>query len=95
MRTLDAALIQAEDRNRERLAGLRSAIGSRGPAAAPLPEEAATGLGSADEGDAWESYRNSFTLLMAKGYLLTVDQLRDRLMVYTWELGLRPTAVQL
>jgi hypothetical protein len=44
------------------------------------------------EEDSWDSYRNSFTLLMSKGYLQTVEQLRDALMATEWELGLRPVA---
>lgn len=51
---------------------------------------------SLDEADAnWDSYRNSFTLLMSKGYLQTVDQLRDKLLTTEWEIGLRPIALQL
>ena len=42
----------------------------------------------------WDSYRNSFTLLMSKGYIRTVESLRNRLMASEWELGLRPIALQ-
>ena len=57
--------------------------------------------GDAEEDEAeaasrkWDSYRNSFTLLMSKGYLQTVEQLRDTLMASEWELGLRPMAMQM
>lgn len=37
----------------------------------------------------------SFTLLLSKGYLRTVETVRNRLMVSEWELGLRPIALQL
>ena len=51
---------------------------------------------SVDEGEkSWDSYRNSFTLLMSKGYLQTVDQLRDKLLATEWELGVRPISMQL
>ena len=51
---------------------------------------------SVDQADKdWDSYRNSFTILMSKGYLQTVDQLRDKLMATEWELGLKPIAMQL
>jgi len=38
----------------------------------------------------WDSYRNSFTLLMSKGYLQAVEQLRNRLMATEWELTSKP-----
>lgn len=41
----------------------------------------------------WEMYRNSFTMAMSRGYLQTVDQLRDSLMASEWELGARPMAL--
>lgn len=37
----------------------------------------------------------SFTLLLSKGYLRTVETVRNRLMVSEWELGQRPIALQL
>ena len=37
----------------------------------------------------------SFTLLISKGYLRTVEALRNRLMASEWELGQRPIALQL
>lgn len=43
----------------------------------------------------WDQYRNSFTLLMSKGYLQTVEQLRDKLLSTEWEIGLRPIALQM
>lgn len=43
----------------------------------------------------WDSARNSFTLAMSKGYLQTVDQLRDKLMATEWDIGLRPLAMQM
>jgi len=39
--------------------------------------------------------RCSFTLLLSKGYLRTVESLRCRLMASEWELGQRPIALQL
>lgn len=38
---------------------------------------------------------HSFTLLMSKGYMRTVESLRNRLMAGEWELGARPIALQL
>jgi hypothetical protein len=43
----------------------------------------------------WDSYRNSFTLLMSKGYLQAVEQLRNRLMATEWDLTGKPMAMQL
>ena len=37
----------------------------------------------------------SFTLALSKGYLRTVDSVRDKLMVSEYELGLRPIALQM
>lgn len=70
---------------------------------APAPEAAAVmgrledaAADSVEAGDAgWDSYRNSFTMLMSKGYVQTVDQLRDALLTTEWEIGLRPIALQL
>lgn len=52
-------------------------------------------LATADGDEKWDSYRNSFTLLMSKGYLQTMEQLRDKLLATEWEIGVRPMALQM
>jgi hypothetical protein len=40
----------------------------------------------------WDTYRASFTVVMTKGYLQAVEQLRERIMVQEWDQNLRQIA---
>ena len=103
----EGALQQAEQRDKDRLVILRDTIrnslsSGTGNAAVTSADVDAVVVQlekdhkSVDQADKdWDSYRNSFTILMSKGYLQTVDQLRDKLMATEWELGLKPIAMQL
>jgi hypothetical protein len=41
---------------------------------------------------AWDTYRASFTIVLTKGYLQTVEQLRERIMVQEWDQNLANVA---
>ena len=41
---------------------------------------------------AWDTYRASFTIVLTKGYLQTVEQLRERIMVQEWDQNLASIA---
>lgn len=103
--TFEGSLAQAEQRDRDRMVALRQTIRQTFTTAGGSQEsvdvdgiiaELDLAHSSVDEGEKrWDSYRNSFTLLMSKGYLQTVDQLRDKLLATEWEFGVRPISLQL
>lgn len=41
---------------------------------------------------AWETYRTSFTVVLTKGYLQAVEQLRERMLVQEWDQNLKQIA---
>lgn len=92
---MEAQLQQYEERSHDRAVALRAILrddrqmdqllSQTEDGQVELPE---------DEKLAWESYCNSFTLLISKGYLRTVEAMRSRLMASEWELGQRPIALQ-
>ena len=41
---------------------------------------------------AWDTYRTSFTIVLTKGYLQAVEQLRERMLVQEWDQNLRKIA---
>lgn len=93
---LQAELIQNETQNRESNLALRSLIRGNGSAGAGIDVTASIEdavMSDTTKEDKWDSYRNSFTLLMSKGYLQAVDQMRNRLLASEWELGQRPVAL--
>ena len=98
-------IAQAERRDRDRMVALRGIIKeslARSPNISTVDADALVAnlqvahdsLDNADDGS-WDSYRNSFTILMSRGYLQTVDQLRDCLLTTEWEIHLRPLALQM
>ena len=44
---------------------------------------------------AWDSYRASFTMVMSKGYLRAVDELREKMMSVEWKENQRKVALQM
>jgi len=44
---------------------------------------------------AWDSYRASFTMVMSKGYLRAVHELRERMLSVEWKENQRPVALQM
>ena len=102
---LEGDLAQGERRDRDRMVALRSIIkesmASAGVATTAADiDKVVSQVQAADDASSeadkqWDQYRNSFTLLMSKGYLQTVEQLRDALLSTEWELGLRPIALQM
>jgi hypothetical protein len=102
---LEGELAQGERRDRDRMIALRSIIKesmARAGVAATTTDvdivisQINTAADAASEADKqFDEYRNSFTLLMTRGYLQTVDQLRDSLLSTEWEIGLRPLALQM
>jgi hypothetical protein len=103
---LEGELAQGERRDRDRMVALRGIIKESmarvGVATTTtdidnvVNQMEAAHKASDDERDKkWDEYRNSFTLLMSKGYLQTVEQLRDALLSTEWEIGLRPIALQM
>lgn len=105
---LEGEISQGERRDRDRLVVLRSIIResikqaiSSSSVSSHIEDSSMQKITAAydavtQESDkTWDSYRDSFTLLMSKGYLATTDQLRDKLMAFQWELGLRAMALQI
>lgn len=102
---LEGAVADGERRDKDRMVALRgivraalARVGSSSPGADA--DDLMSHLERVEETDRkkeskWDSYRNSFTLLMSKSYLQTMDQLRDKLMAAEWEVGLRPMALQM
>ena len=105
MEKMEGELSQAERRDRDRMIALRGIIKESMarvgiPAASVDVDDFMVKLDAAhntfdEDAKNWDSYRNSFTLLMSKGYVQTVEQLRDKLLATEWEIGLRPIAMQM
>ena len=103
---LEGELAQGERRDRDRMIALRGIIkesitAKTGVAVTTTDVDDvmfkidAAQNAAAEAEQQWDQYRNSFTLLMSKGYLQTVEQLRDKLLSTEWEIGLRPIALQM
>ncbi|KAG7672251.1 hypothetical protein Ndes2526B_g06762 [Nannochloris sp. 'desiccata'] len=102
---LEGDLAQGERRDRDRMVALRGIIKESMARAGVATTTAdidnvvaqveAAHDASSEADKQWDQYRNSFTLLMSKGYLQTVEQLRDALLSTEWEIGLRPIALQM
>ncbi|PRW58310.1 hypothetical protein C2E21_3288 [Chlorella sorokiniana] len=94
---MEAQLNQQEERSRDRAVALRAILRDDKLMDQFLSqhEDGQLELKRDEAQEPWDSYRNSFTLLMSKGYLRAVEALRNRLMASEWELGLRPIALQM
>ena len=102
---LNGAVAEGERCDKDRMVALRgivrsalASVGSQSPrvdADSLISQLERTEETNRKKESRWDSYRNSFTLLMSKSYLMVVDQLRDSLMAAEWEVGLRPMALQM
>ncbi|KAL4853631.1 Phospholipase A I [Chlorella vulgaris] len=93
---MEASILQADERSRDRAVALRTLLRDDKQMDQFLAQDDGLLELPPEEGmKPWDVFRHSFTLALSKGYLRTTDTLRNKLMVSEWELGRRPIALQI